>query len=277
MIQCRPKSKDRLYTWLSFFGSYYSSRGCTQGAQLPPTHASQEEKITVSGFKTSQPGDLVLDHCPLHNYAPFFLWALPVYEWALRRSYSEMMLCLGFCSKGLGPGMLSLERALDDCFYIIRDENRQLIWIKFWGHNRQCCECLLQFVNPTYISFTEKSSAKGCSLILQRFQPALSFLWLFSVSLSLFCALALANSFRVHNEFCDCCAPLCPVLPLSALRQVNEDRRDQHAAVRHVTHAEVLNKPLSIFGTEPGRPSSLLPRQCCPLLFLGEIIFTYCI
>lgn len=168
-----------------FLESYYSSRGHTQGAQLPPTHASQEEKMTVSGFKTSQPGDLVLDHCPLHSYAPFFLWALSVYEWALRRSYSEMMLCLGFCSKGLGHGMLSLERALDDCFYIIREENRQLIWIKFRNHNRQCCEHLLHCVIPTYISITENSSAKDCSLIFQRCQPALSFLWLFSVSLSL--------------------------------------------------------------------------------------------
>lgn len=174
----------------------YSSRAHTQGAQLPPTHASQEEKMAVSGFKTSQPGDLVLDHCPLHNYAPFFLWALSVYEWALWRSYSEMMLCLGFCSKGLGPGMLSLERALDGSFYIIREENRQLIWFEFRGHNLRCCECLLHCVNPTYISFTENSSAKGCSLIFQRFLPALSFLWLFCLSLSLCCSLALANSFR---------------------------------------------------------------------------------
>lgn len=60
-------------------------------------------------------------------------------------------------------------------------------WIKFWGHNRLCCERLLHCVNPTYISFTENSSAKGCSLIFQRCQPALSFLWLFSVSLSLLC------------------------------------------------------------------------------------------
>lgn len=174
----------------------YSSGAHTQGAQLPTTHASQEEKMAVSGFKTSQPGDLVLDHCPLHNYAPFFLWALSVYEWALWRSYSEMMLCLGFCSKGLGPGMLSLERALDGSFYIIREENRQLIWFEFRGHNLRCCECLLHCVNPTYISFTENSSAKGCSLIFQRFLPALSFLWLFCLSLSLCCSLALANSFR---------------------------------------------------------------------------------
>lgn len=31
----------------------------------------------------------------------------------------EMLLCLGFCSKGLGSGMLSLERVLDGCIYII--------------------------------------------------------------------------------------------------------------------------------------------------------------
>lgn len=39
-----------------FFESHCSSRGHTQGAQLPPTHARQQEKMTVSRFKTSQPG-----------------------------------------------------------------------------------------------------------------------------------------------------------------------------------------------------------------------------
>lgn len=85
-----------------YFESYYSSRAHTQGAQLHPTHANQEEKMAVSGFKTSQPGDLMLDHCPLYNYAPFFLWALSVYEWALRRSYSRWFFVWAFAQRAWG-------------------------------------------------------------------------------------------------------------------------------------------------------------------------------
>lgn len=183
-MKCRPKfTTDCLYTCPFYFRIIlYSSKGHTQGAQLPSKLAGQDEKITVSEFKTFQPGDLVLDHCPLHNYAPSFC-ALSVYEWALRRSYWDDAL----------SGLL-LNRP--GAWHVVPGEGIGWLLLFYQGGKQSWFEsdsaATVRTAAVLWMSSVLWEShlyliyfSKRLSFNFQWCQPTLSFFWLFSLSLSL--------------------------------------------------------------------------------------------
>lgn len=165
-MKCRPKfTTDCLYTCPFYFRIillYIHLKDTPRGHNYLPNLLAKTRKLLFLNSRPFNQGTWCWTTVPSTITLPHFVRCL--FMSGPSGGHIEMMLCLGFCSIGLGPGMLSLERALNGCFYFIREENRvdsnqiqqpQSELLRY-------CECLLYCENHTYISFT---SANGCPLI----------------------------------------------------------------------------------------------------------------